>query len=445
MHPSFREAFRYWVKLGFINFGGPTGQIAIMHRDLVERKRWISEERFLHALNYCMLLPGPEATQLAIYVGWLLHRTIGGLVAGAFFVLPSVVVLLALSWVYAAYGTVPAIAGLFFGLKPVVLAVVAYAMIRIGRRALKTWVAVAIAASAFVAIYGFAAPFPLIVLGAGLVGFALYRLAPRALAPVASHAPAASDRRAVLGDADATPPHALPNRARAVRIVALGAALWLLPLAALFFADGWARSTSSRFAGPADVFWNDGLFFSKAALLTFGGAYAVLAYIAQAAVHQYHWLAPGQMIDGLGLAETTPGPLIMVTAFIGFMAGWNLHGVLAPALAGTLGLLLATYFTFLPSFLFIFLGAPYIEALRGKAALTAALSAITAAVVGVILNLAVFFGTNVIFPAGVFAWFPALLAVAAFVVLLAFDLDIIPVILAGAIIGLVARLAFGLS
>ncbi|MEA3200461.1 MAG: chromate transporter [Thermoplasmata archaeon] len=425
-HPSFREAFLYWLKLGFVNFGGPTGQIAMMHRDLVERKRWISEERFLHALNYCMLLPGPEAQQLAIYVGWLLHRAKGGFVAGFLFVLPSVFILLFLAWLYVTFGSVPLVAALFYGLAAVILAVVAHAVLRIGKRALRTPLMAAIAAVAFVALFFLAVPFPLVVLGAALVGVGAHRLAPRLLVAPAPHGKPAS---AVLGDDDPTPPHALPNARRALVVLAAGALLWLVPIGLLL-----------AFRGVNGVYLDDGLFFSKLALVTFGGAYAVLAYMAQQAVQGHHWLTTPQMIAGLGLAESTPGPLIMVVCFVGFLAGYHFPGALDPTLSGILGGLVATYFTFLFSFLFIFLGAPYVEKLRGNATLSAALGAITAAVVGVILNLAVFFGQHVLWNGAGVDWFAAGLAAVAFGVLTIFDLDIIPVIVGGAAIGLAYKL-----
>jgi chromate transporter len=428
---SFGEAFRYWLKLGFINFGGPTGQIALMHADLVERKRWISEERFLHALNYCMLLPGPEAQQLAIYIGWLLHRTWGGIIAGAFFVIPSIFVLLTLSWLYAAHGQVPAVAGVLYGFKPVVLAIVAHATYRIASRAIKNEVLLGLAATAFVAIYFFKVPFPLIVLLAGLLGFLGSRLWPKKFAAGNNQRErgGAVEPSPVISDQAPLPQHTRPSKARAVKILAVGLTLWIVPFLILLLWRG----------GP-DVLAQEYLFFTKAALVTFGGAYAVLAYIAQVTVFHYHWLAPGHMIDGLALAETTPGPLIMVVQFVGFMGGWNSHGEFSPALAGTIGALLTTYVTFLPSFLFIFLGAPHIEELRGNVKLTAALSGITAAVVGVVLNLAVFFGAKVLFPDGGFDWFAAAVAAVALYGLWRYKWEIIWVVLAGGAMGLVKTL-----
>jgi chromate transporter len=385
---SFREAFRYWVTLGFINFGGPTGQIAIMHRDLVERRRWISEERFLHALNYCMLLPGPEAQQLAIYVGWLLHGTRGGIVAGAFFVLPSIFILLALSWVYAALGTVAWVAALFYGIKPAVVAVVGEAVIRIGRRALTTRFLVAVAAAAFAAIAVLHVPFPLIIAGAALLGLAVQRARPDLIA-VPGTAPGTAAARPATAVSDDAPARAgsHPTLRRSLTVVAVCVSLWFAPVLAL-----------ALWRGPDSVLVQEAIFFSKAAMVTFGGAYAVLAYITQQAVHHYGWIAPGQMLDGLGLAESTPGPLIMVTQFVGFLGAWHHPEGLPRLLAATLGALVTTWSTFVPCFLWIFLGAPYIERLRGNRRLGAALSAITAAVVGVVLNLAVFFARHTLVP-----------------------------------------------
>lgn len=417
--PSFREAFLWWLKLGFINFGGPAGQIALMHKELVEKRGWISDERFLHALNYCMLLPGPEAQQLAIYVGWLLHRTIGGIVAGVLFVLPSLALLLALSWTYVTFGAVPLVAGAFQGLAAVVLAIVAHALVRIGKRALRTSALVAIATLAFVAIFLLGVPFPAIVLGAALAGLASQRLAPRLFAAPPAHE---------AGDLHEAPPeHARPSAARALRVVAVGAILFALPLALVL-----------AFPGEGGVYRTVSLFFTKAALVTFGGAYAVLAYIGQAAVETYGWLSPQDVIAGLALAETTPGPLIMVVTFVGFLAGYRNPGTLEPTLAGILAGTLATYFTFLFSFLFILLGAPFIERLRGNRALSAALAAITAAVVGVILNLALFFGRHALVEGGAPDLFAIALAAAAFLALWRAKIDVAWVIAAGALLG-VAR------
>lgn len=434
---AFGQAFRFWVKLGLISFGGPAGQIAIMHRELVERRRWLGEERFLHALNYCMMLPGPEAQQLAVYIGWLLHRVRGGIVAGAFFVIPSIFVLLGLSYIYAAYGDIRAVAGLLAGFKPVVVAIVAEAVFRIGRRALRRWVHFAIAAAAFIGIYQFHVPFPLIVLGAGTAGLAGSRIWPQAFqsqpSPKNRGDSAAQQERAlaqptVIDDHAPAPAHTLPSRQRAQRILATGLVLWILPFAAL---AAW-RGLSSLHAQQY-------LFFTKAALVTFGGAYAVLTYVMQAAVDSYGWLTHGQAVDGLALAETTPGPLIMVLQFVGFMAGWNQPQGMNQTLSAVLGGLVTTYTTFLPSFLFIFLGAPYIEILRGNKSLSGALTGITAAVVGVILNLALVFGAAVIWPQGLAGgtnWFAALLGAVGFFALFQFKADVVLVVISGGLIGL---------
>jgi chromate transporter len=385
---SFGEALRVWARVACLSFGGPAGQIAVMHRILVEERRWIGENRFLHALNYCMLLPGPEATQLAIYVGWLMHRTAGGLVAGTLFVLPGFLSIMALSWVYAAFGDVGVVSALFFGLKTAVLAIVFEAVVRLGRRALKNRTMAGLAAAAFVAIFVFDVPFPVIILAAGLIGYAGARAGHPAFLVGGEHGP--SDA-AALADADSLlgetiPAHARPDPAWALQISAVLLVLWLAPVALLFL-----------FLGPDDVFTNIGLFFSRMAVVTFGGAYAVLAYVAQQAVDTYGWLAPGEMLEGLGLAETTPGPLIMVTQFVGFLGAFRDPGAINPFIAGTLGGILTTWVTFVPCFLWIFLGAPFIEGLRSSRALSAALAAITAAVVGVVLNLAVWFGLHVLF------------------------------------------------
>jgi chromate transporter len=383
---SLGEAFRVWLRVAGLSFGGPAGQIAVMHRILVEEKRWVSESRFLHALNYCMLLPGPEAQQLATYIGWLMHRTLGGIMAGGLFVAPGIVAIMALSWIYALYGTVGVVAALFFGLKAAVLAIVLEAVVRIGRRALKNRVMVAIAAAAFVAIFFFQVPFPLIILTAGVVGFFGGRAGLAVFAVGGGHGGAgkAGDQDSLLGDE--LPAHARRTVAGSLTVAALWLALWLVPVAALVAT-----------LGVDNVFSQIAIFFSKMAMVTFGGAYAVLAYVAQQAVEHYHWLAPGEMLDGLGMAETTPGPLIMVLQFVGFMAAFREAGALHPLVAGTLGGLLATWVTFAPCFLWIFLGAPFIERVRGNKALAGALSAITAAVVGVILNLAIWFAIHTIF------------------------------------------------
>ncbi|WBL75668.1 chromate efflux transporter [Bradyrhizobium xenonodulans] len=382
---SFGEAFRVWLRVACLSFGGPAGQIAVMHRILVEEKRWISEGRFLHALNYCMLLPGPEAQQLATYVGWLMHRTAGGLMAGGLFVLPGIIAIMGLSYIYAAFGNVSFVEALFFGLKAAVLAIVVEAVVRVGKRALKNRIMIALAAIAFVAIFFFAVPFPIIIIAAGIIGYAGARSGRPEFAP-AGHGDGGSTAAidSMLGEA--VPEHVRPNTARAIRVGALWLALWLVPVSALLL-----------ILGQASVFSQIALFFSKMALVTFGGAYAVLAYVAQQAVEHYHWLKPHEMLDGLGMAETTPGPLIMVLQFVGFMAAYRDPSGLSPMLAATLGGLLATWVTFTPCFLWIFVGAPYIERLRGNTGLAGALSAITAAVVGVILNLSIWFALHTLF------------------------------------------------
>jgi chromate transporter len=384
----FREAVLVWAKVAALSFGGPAGQIAVMHRILVEQKRWIGETRFMHALNYCMLLPGPEGQQLAVYIGWLLHKTKGGLVAGTLFVLPGFVCIMVLSWIYAAFGSTGAVQALFFGLKAAVLAVVLEAVVRIGRRSLKNNVMVALAAVAFIAIFFYGVPFPLIILVAALLGYIGSRSGHPAFAVGGGHGSAANDQFADKDSAlgETMPAHARPTTAWSFKIAGAFLALWLLPVFALVLT-----------LGPGNVFSQIAVFFSKMAVVTFGGAYAVLAYVAQEAVQTYGWLRPGEMLDGLGMAETTPGPLIMVLQFVGFMAAFRDPGALHPMLAATLGGMLATWVTFTPCFLWIFLGAPYIEKLRGNKALSAALAAITAAVVGVVLNLAVWFALHVLF------------------------------------------------
>ena len=378
---TFGEALRVWIKVAILSFGGPAGQIAVMHRILVEEKRWVSEERFLHALNYCMLLPGPEAQQLATYIGWLLHRTPGGLVAGGLFILPGIVAILALSILYATYRDTIFITALFFGLKAAVLAVVFEAVVRIGRRALRNSTMMALAALAFAAIFLFAVPFPVIILSAAVIGLIGGRLRPDVFHPVA-HGGAAESR---IAD-DAAVAHEAPTWGRSLRVLTIGLTLWVVPILFLTAA-----------LGGSHVLVSEALFFSKAAVVTFGGAYAVLAYIAQQAVEIYGWLRPGEMLDGLGMAETTPGPLIMVVQFVGFMGAYRNPAPFTPLQAGILGSLVTVWVTFVPCFLWIFLGAPYIERLRGNRALGSALSAITAAVVGVILNLAVWFALHVAF------------------------------------------------
>lgn len=387
-HPTFREAVPVWARVAALSFGGPAGQIAVMHRIVVDEKRWISENRFLHALNYCMLLPGPEAQQLATYIGWLLHGTKGGLLAGGLFILPGIVAIMILSWIYAAFGSVGFVAALFFGLKAAVLAVVLQAVLRVGSKALKNRTMMALAAFAFFAIFFFGAPFPLIVLGAGIVGYVGGRAGLRQFAIGGGHGPSKAQAEHIRYVLDDDGGNALSGagRADARRAALIALALWLLPVAMLLAA-----------LGPSDVFSQIALFFSKMAMVTFGGAYAVLAYVAQQAVDGFGWLKPGEMLDGLGMAETTPGPLIMVLQFVGFMAAFRTPGALPPMLAGTLGGLLATLVTFAPCFFWIFLGAPYIEVLRGNKALSGALAAITAAVVGVVLNLAIWFAIHTLF------------------------------------------------
>ena len=420
---GFWEAFRFWLKLGFISFGGPAGQIAIMHTELVERRRWISEKRFLHALNYCMLLPGPEAQQLATYIGWLMHRTWGGLIAGALFVLPSLLILIALSWVYLSHGQQPLVAGLFYGLKPAVTALVAHAAFRIGSRALKNGWLWGIAAAAFLALFVLDAPFPLIVLGAALIGHVGGRHAPQVFALGGGHGAAKQgDGPALIDDDTPTPAHARFSRSRLARVLAIGTGLWLAAMAGLVLTQGLDGALTQM-----------GWFFTKAALLTFGGAYAVLPYVYQGAVEQHQWLTAAQMIDGLALGETTPGPLIMVVAFVGFVGGWTqqLFGADALFLAGTVAACVVTFFTFLPSFIFILAGGPVIESTHGQLRFTAPLTAITAAVVGVILNLAVFFAYHVLWPqglAGRFDWLSALIALGVGIALFRFKLAVLPLL-----------------
>ncbi|MBI3143748.1 MAG: chromate efflux transporter [Pseudogulbenkiania sp.] len=432
---SFWEAFRFWLKLGFISFGGPAGQIAIMHSELVERRRWISEKRFLHALNYCMVLPGPEAQQLATYIGWLMHRTWGGIVAGVLFVLPSLFILIALSWVYIAFGDIPVVVGLFYGIKPAVTAIVVQAAHRIGSRALKNNVLWAIAAASFVAILALNAPFPLIVVAAALIGYLGGRLAPDTFRAGGGHGKVdKSFGPALIDDDTPTPEHARFRWPQLIRIAIVGALLWLVPMGLLSALFGWHGTLTQM-----------GWFFTKAALLTFGGAYAVLPYVYQGAVDHYGWLTPTQMIDGLALGETTPGPLIMVVTFVGFVGGYvkALFGTEMVFLAGALAATLVTWFTFLPSFIFILTGGPLVESTHDDIKFTGPLTAITAAVVGVILNLALFFGYHVLWPqgfAGAFDWGSALIALAAVVALFRFKRNVIEVIAACAVAGLLLKM-----
>jgi chromate transporter len=443
---SFLEAFKFWLKLGFISFGGPAGQIAIMHRELVEEKRWISEKRFLHALNYCMLLPGPEAQQLATYIGWLMHRTWGGVVAGVLFVLPSLFILIGLSWVYVAFGSVPWVAGLLYGIKPAVAAIVLQAVHRIGSKTLKKpakapvlW---AIAATSFIAISFLNMPFPWVVLAAALTGWLGQRFAPRQLAASGGHGTTHTQdlthRPALIDDGTPTPPHARFKKSRLATVLAVGALLWLLPMGLLIAWQGWGGAVTQM-----------GWFFTKAALLTFGGAYAVLPYVYQGGVEQFGWLTGPQMMDGLALGETTPGPLIMVVAFVGFLGGWSKQ-VLGPEtlfLGAVLAAVVVSWFTFLPSFLFILAGGPLVESTHGKLQFTAPLTAITAAVVGVIASLALFFIVHIAQGTGARGLFglnidvaALALACAAAVALLRYKLSVIPVITGCALAGLALRL-----
>jgi chromate transporter len=444
---SFSEALRVWIRISLLSFGGPAGQIALMHRILVDEKKWISESRFLHALNYCMLLPGPEAQQLATYVGWLLHRIPGGLVAGVLFVLPGAIIILLLSVLYAGFQDLSIVQAIFFGIKAAVLAVVIEAVHRIGKRVLKNAFMIALAAAAFIGIFLFDLPFPLIVLSAGLIGFIGGRLNPDKFV-VIGHEPDANTATPMIDAALANGQldHTRPSTRRAVKVTVVCLTLWLGPLAILV-----------ALLGFGNVYVQEGIFFSKMAVVTFGGAYAVLAYVAQEAVNNFGWLAPGEMLDGLGMAETTPGPLIMVVQFVGFMAAYRNPGMLDPMMAGFLGAMITTWVTFVPCFLWIFLGGPYIESLRNNQSLSAALSAITAAIVGVILNLAAWFGLHVVFSAvnevqmfGMKLQVPVwetidvaalALAVAALVAMLRFKVSMIPTLLVSAVLGVIYQMA----
>jgi chromate transporter len=448
----FGEAMKVWARVAALSFGGPAGQIAVMHRIIVEEKRWIGEQRFLQALNYCTLLPGPEAQQLAIYIGWLMHKTKGGLLAGTLFVLPGLLAIMALSWIYVLLGKVTLVQGLFFGLKAAVLVIVIEAVLRVGKRALKNNAMRAIAAAAFLALFFYDVPFPIIILGAGLIGYVGGRAGMPAFLASGGHGKL-GDRQ--VADADSllgeeTPEHARPNLRWSLRITAVFLALWLIPVALLYFT-----------LGSGNVFADIAVFFSKMAVVTFGGAYAVLAYVAQQAVNQYHWVTAGEMLDGLGMAETTPGPLIMVTQFVGFLGAWRSPGTMPPLLAATLGGLLTTWVTFTPCFLWIFFGAPFVEALRSNKALGAALGAITAAVVGVILNLAVWFalhvlfatlvpvhalGTSVDLPVLVSVNLPSLLlSIAAAIAIFRFKFGMIPVLLGSSLAGVILYLVVGMN
>ena len=439
---TFREAFMFWLKLGFISFGGPAGQIAIMHRELVEQRRWISEKRFLHALNYCMLLPGPEAQQLATYIGWLMHRSWGGVVAGVLFVLPSLFILIALSWVYIAFGDVALVAGIFYGIKPAVAAIVLQAVHRIGSKALKNplkapvpW---AVATVSFVALAFLDVPFPWVVLAAALTGWLCAKYAPGQFAAGGAHGPTAvAQGPALIDDDTPTPDHALYKKSRLALVLGVGAVLWLLPMGALVAWQGWSGALTQ-------MSW----FFTKAALLTFGGAYAVLPYVYQGAVEHFGWLTGPQMIDGLALGETTPGPLIMVVAFVAFVGGWTKEVLGPDALfqGAVLAALLVTWFTFLPSFVFILAGGPLVESTHGKIHFTAPLAAITAAVVGVIASLALFFLAHVAFKPDAVGGFPGnvewpalAIMIVAGVALLRYKVGVIPVIAVCALAGLLLR------
>ena len=440
----FSEAFRVWARVALLSFGGPAGQIAVMHRILVEEKNWISESRFLHALNYCMLLPGPEAQQLATYIGWLMHRTAGGIMAGGLFILPGIIAIMGLSYIYAAYGNVGFVEALFFGLKAAVLAIVIQALFRVGKRALRNRIMIALATIAFVAIFFFNVPFPIIIIAAGIIGY----LGAKSGRPEFSAVAHGGDNTAAIDSmlGEAVPDHVRASIPRALAVGAFWLLMWLVPVAAIFIG-----------LGQANVFSQIALFFSKMAMVTFGGAYAVLAYVAQQAVEHYHWLGPREMLDGLGMAETTPGPLIMVLQFVGFMAAFRDPGTLSPMLAGTLGGLLATWVTFTPCFLWIFLGAPYVETLRGNKGLAGALGAITAAVVGVILNLSIWFALHTVFrqttPVRSFGlsfdlpvwssldWPALLLAVAAATAIFRFNLGMLTVLAGSCAAGVLLRLA----
>jgi len=433
---SFAQALGYWLKLGFVSFGGPAGQISMMHQELVERRRWISEHRFLHALNYCMVLPGPEAQQLATYIGWLMHGTWGGIVAGTLFVLPSLFILIALTWIYLAIGDLMVVSGLLYGIKPAVTAIVVFAAYRIGSRALRNAALWAIAAAAFIAIFAFDVPFPYIVLGAGVIGYVGGRMAPERFR-TGGHQGEGGKRYgpAVIDDHTPPPAHTRFRWMRVAIYAAVGLTIWAAAMGALFWQWGWDGTLTQM-----------GWFFTKAALVTFGGAYAVLPYVYQGGVEHYEWLTAVQMIDGLALGETTPGPLIMVVAFVGFVGAWTkeIFGIESLALAGIAGAAVATFFTFLPSFLFILVGAPAVERTRHELKFTAPLTSITAAVVGVVLNLAVFFAYHVLWPYGLgdtFEWFSALLTITAFLALWRFNIGIIPVIGACAVAGLVYTFA----
>ena len=429
---GFGEAFRFWVKLGFINFGGPAGQIAIMHRELVEKKRWISEEQYLRTLNFCMLLPGPEAQQVATYIGWRLHGTLGGVVAGSFFVIPSIFVLWLLSYLAAAHSDVPAINGLLYGVQPVVIAIVVEAVLRIGTRTLNHGLLLGVAVLAFVALYFLSIPFPLVVIAAAVGGMLLSRVAPEAFRGV-GHGSSEEEGKDAL---DQAPTNGNPSVLRNLTLLAVFLALWAVPVGTLWL---WR--------GGEDVLVKEALFFTGAAFVTFGGAYAVLSYISDVAVTQYGWLTADQMVQGLGLAESTPGPLIMVTQYVGFFGAWNDPGAFSPLLYGTLGAAITTYATFLPCFLFIFLLAPYIELLANNRRLRAILVGVTAAIVGVVANLAVFFASRVLFPDGLsiagLDVFALVVAIVSFAILQRFKPPIYLLVPVGAVLGMLWTLALG--
>ncbi|MEO8200920.1 MAG: chromate efflux transporter [Gemmatimonadota bacterium] len=420
--PSFHDAFRFWLKLGFISFGGPAGQIAIMHRELVERRGWIGESRFLHALNFCMFLPGPEATQLAIYIGWLLHGTAGGIVAGVLFVLPSVFVLWGLSFLYVSFAGLGWVAAIFYGLKAAVVAIVAHALLRIGRKALRNDAFIAIAIGAFVALFFFHVPFPLVILSAGIIGLIGKRLRPDLF--VSSSAASGQSRVEYSEES-----RMVPTSGRSIRVVSLCLLLWWAPVALAGALLGWNN-----------ILVTEAVFFSKAAMVTFGGAYAVLPYVAQQAVERFGWLTAPQMVDGLGLAETTPGPLIMVVLFVGFMAGWHHPSPLAPLTMATWGALITTWVTFVPCFMWILLGAPYVERLYGNPRLGSVLAAITAAVVGVVANLSVWFAAHVVFPNGAVDLFALGVGALILLGLIRWKWEVVPVVLGSGVAGLIYRL-----
>ncbi len=433
---SLAQAAIYWLKLGCISFGGPAGQIAIMHHDLIEKKRWISEKRFLHALNYCMVLPGPEAQQLAIYIGWLMHRTWGGIIAGSLFFLPSFFILIGLAYIYMAYGNVPAVAGALYGIKPAIVAIVLFAAYRIGSRTLKNKLLWLIAAMAFIAIFALKLPFPLIVLAAGLIGYLAGRIAPQHFKFAATHGTNGSSFGPTLIDDDSLiPKHALFSWAKMLSVALVGIAIWLVVMAGLIMTYGWD-------AAFTQMAW----FFTKAALVTFGGAYAVLPYVYQGAVEHYHWLNPAQMMDGLALGETTPGPLIMVVTYVGFVGGWlgqafGPHAIFASAFVAAS---VTTFFTFLPSFIFILMGGPFIETTHGNLKFTAPLTAISAAVVGVILNLALFFAYHIFWPLGISGRLDGLsmaLTIAAAIALFRFKRNIMIVIFACGALAVLLKVA----